>query len=198
MSLLIIHLSDIHLDEGARGFLARAKQIVDAAFSEIQSVDGVHIVVSGDITSRGTTEDAGVAVEFLSDLARHVKNRVDLQADFILVPGNHDCDFSGDQSVRNILVQSIRKSADLATDSIARTLSEVQSGYRSVEAKFCRNLVPISEWAKYIDTPAPESIRYVLLNSAVLSVIKEEIGKLILPIPKQVGKRQPVSPVFLI
>jgi CheY-like chemotaxis protein/Icc-related predicted phosphoesterase len=85
----ILHLSDIHFgsDHAFQGRL-KINDLISLALGTIVLKGPIDLVViSGDLTSRGTEEEFSQAEEFLSSLA----STLNLSHDrFVIVPGNHD------------------------------------------------------------------------------------------------------------
>jgi 3',5'-cyclic AMP phosphodiesterase CpdA len=69
----IVHLSDLH-------FGRHRRQLADGLAADIKAQNANLVVVSGDFTQTGTTEEFAQAREFLDTL----------EAPFFAVPGNHD------------------------------------------------------------------------------------------------------------
>lgn len=179
MKTLIIHVSDIHLDsKSGQHVLARAEKIVEAAFSAIEVHDEVHIVATGDLINRGGVTSFGMVEEFISSLADKVQERRGIRPRVIVCPGNHDCDFSGDQSIRNLLLKSA--STPDATDGVISKIGSVLEKYRVTESKLVPDLIRSSEWHSVVSTVP---LRYVILNSALTSSVNEKEGQLFMPLP---------------
>ena len=108
MPLLIIHLTDAHLDQASEEFCERAEAIVDAALSPMVEVSAAHIVFSGDLANKTAPADFDVAKTLLERMRGRIKHRLGIESRVLLAAGNHDCDFSGDQSVRDALLSVAR------------------------------------------------------------------------------------------
>lgn len=110
MKALIIHISDVHLREGHKNpSIPKFSFIAPALQNEELGIDRVIVVVSGDVAFGGTVAEYKLAKQCLetlgSDLQTHLKVG---EVRFVYVPGNHDCDFSDNDSVRDLTIDAIR------------------------------------------------------------------------------------------
>lgn len=183
MSTLLIHISDIHLNGKAASFPDRASKLVDAALSPIAAVDGVHIIVSGDLANWGLDEEFCIGLRLIDGLRASVRQRLDIEAKVFLSAGNHDCNFSGDQSVREVLIQTVRRDPTKLTPSIAKQLGTVLSRFLEIQKQLAPEIEQVDVWHAVAHVATPEPIRYMLLNSSVTSLKEDEPGKLFMPVP---------------
>lgn len=184
MSVLIVHVTDIHLTVSSQAFLPRAERIVEAALSPVMTYNDVHIVVSGDLANTGQPAEFEVVKDFLGRMAAEVHRRTGLDAKILVCAGNHDCDFTGDQSLRNLTIDSIRKDSSKLTPQIAQTLATPLTAFRALQVELTPDVVQEDPWLSVWSTSSPTELQYVLLNSSVLSVKSEDPGKLYVPVPK--------------
>lgn len=98
MKLIFIHLSDLHLQNSSGIHPAKISAIVDSLQSFIP-FDGILIILSGDITASGDSNQYKLASKFLGQLKTSVMERYSSVAEqnikIILVPGNHDINWHG-------------------------------------------------------------------------------------------------------
>jgi len=110
MKLLLLHLSDIHFkeSEGQNPVLSRTEQIAAAAASTAPSARCCFVVVTGDIAFSGKQAEYAFADKFFSELRDHLCTRLPkCDPHFVLVPGNHDCDFSQLDRVREVIMREL-------------------------------------------------------------------------------------------
>lgn len=110
MKALILHLSDIHLREDHKNpSIPKFSFIGTALQNEEPDLDCVVVVVSGDVAFGGKPSEYELAKECLCALTKDLQERLKVtDVRFVFVPGNHDCDFSGNNSVRKITIDAIR------------------------------------------------------------------------------------------
>lgn len=186
MRLLLVHLSDCHFraDREVSSLLRRADALADAIAAKCMEVDACLLALSGDQANSGKPAEYTVVDEFV----RAVKSRITacrsgLTLHAVAIPGNHDCDFSLNQQVRDVVLKSL--DVDQLTDnSIVGACTSVQQGF--------------FDWVKTLDPSDPhpfkdplihvrnialgtESIRFVLVNSAWCSTLNEQQGSLKYP-----------------
>ncbi|MGY1424450.1 metallophosphoesterase [Lysobacter sp. A289] len=183
MAVLIVHLSDIHLGVGNQSVLTRADKIVDAALSPTALIEAVHIVVSGDLANWGLQEEFDLGLELFRKLSEQVERRCGFAPQFFISAGNHDCNFQGDQSLRDVAIDRVRSNPSALTPRITEELASVLQGFYAAQKAVMPDVVQHDEWFAVSEVAEPQAIRYVLLNSAVSSKRKEEIGKLYARIP---------------
>lgn len=183
MTLLVIHLTDAHLDEASTTFCDRAENIVDAALSPFVEVSAVHIVFSGDMANKRAPEDFSVVRKLLLRMKDRVSNRLGRAPIILICAGNHDCDFSGDQSVRDALLTVARSKPQSMSPQILDQIAGTLRGFYDLQAELGPAYSLVDQWKAVAEMP-DIGVRYILLNSAVMSTIKEDPGKLFVPLPE--------------
>src|SRR4051812_5467434 len=105
---LIIHLSDIHISTGNEAVLQRASRIASAVAPFERNPDAVFLVISGDISFSGKQLEFLAAKTFLDVLKGEFQGLFkNAQIEIVTVPGNHDCDFAEDNSIRQLVLKSV-------------------------------------------------------------------------------------------
>lgn len=97
----LIHLSDIHLKSTGNSIFNKTEKLVQAINSELYSLDKLLLVISGDVAFSGRAEEFDLGLDLINDLIEQIKFP---QTELVIIPGNHDCDFSADPTVREILM----------------------------------------------------------------------------------------------
>jgi len=184
MKAIIIHISDIHLRESGNNCIPKFGHIGTALQNEESSIDAIAIVVSGDIAFSGKSSEYLVAHECLSSLADDLKKRLKTEnVRYVFVPGNHDCDFSSKDTVREIVIEGIRggKNAD---EKMIDCCCSVQSGFNEFRDSFPsakpERLYNQIYW-DYRITHNDQNILFRCFNTAWMSVIDEKQGGLHMP-----------------
>lgn len=183
MSVLLVHLSDVHFSNKSADFIGRAGKLADAALSQIMSLDDIHIIVSGDLANWGLKDEFELGKAFLESLVCRLKEKSGITPRILLCAGNHDCNFTADQSVRDALIHSSRINPKIITQSIAGVFSEVLNDFRELQKKLEPNVSDVDVWHSRVEIDGEHPIRYILFNSSVMSVKKEDPGKLYMPVP---------------
>lgn len=133
MELLIIHLTDLHIEtENDYAILSnRSGLIGNVVKKHITDSQNTLLLfcITGDIAYSGTEEQYLYASLFFEEISTSIKKQYeDIDVYFILVPGNHDCDFiSEENTIRETLLSS--KCLDKSKDSIIKSCTNVQKNF---------------------------------------------------------------------
>ena len=196
-AVLVVHLSDIHVQSENDAVLSRAPEIVAALRSISPIASRALILVSGDIAYSGTEWQYLVADDKLFSpvrerLGAHLggEGRPSAPIDIIPVPGNHDCNFEGTSVVRDAVRRMIIEDHDHAADlSVQDTALSVQEDFFA----FRQSVAP-PEWQqghesydsrlyhRYDVSTGDGSIVVHCVNTAWLSRIQERAGSLLFPV----------------
>jgi len=187
MQLLLLHLSDIHFKEskGQNPVLSSPEQIAAAATSIAPSAHYCFVVVTGDIAFSGKREEYAFADKFFSKLRDYLRSRLpECDPYFVLVPGNHDCDFSQSDRVRELVVSKLTP-GDFDEDIYSKC-TEVQSNYENFAIPWRAERAQLGRvsklyWQEMHDLPGG-TVEFRLMNSAWMSTEKERQGRLLFPV----------------
>ena len=117
MKCLILHISDIHFKETDTLVLDRAKSIASTVYGKLPMTDHVFITVTGDIAYSGITKEYEIAKIFLTNIKRYIIAENNIPVSFIMVPGNHDCDFSKPTTIRDVIIKDIIQNGENTIDN---------------------------------------------------------------------------------
>jgi Calcineurin-like phosphoesterase len=186
VKILILHLSDVHISTSDDLVLARAGRIVEAVRNLDYSLDGIAVVVSGDIAFSGTEDQYLLALELVETVCGELKAYLNQSFEIpcIIVPGNHDCDFSGATAVRDIVLNTLSSEPGKLTDpDVVQVCTGVQESFFqflvAAGGPFLRQgsrltydyRVPIGD----------QTLLFRCYNTAVTSRIEEKPGTLLCP-----------------
>lgn len=107
MSVIVLHLSDIHVRYESDLVLLRANDIAKALYAKLPNASQVFVVVSGDVAFSGQSNEYDLALSFCLKISEFIKAEVCVPVEFIIVPGNHDCNFNKDTSARNLIIDGL-------------------------------------------------------------------------------------------
>ena len=196
MKIMLLHLSDIHIKSSEDVITQRATQIVDAVKNIDYSIDICAVVVTGDVAFSGSDEEYLVAWEFLENIKKLLSENLSGacrndsgSVSLIVVPGNHDCDFTVSGETREVLVRSILLDNSKASAfDIVQNCIEVQTpffGFLDVIEPFERTPAvddrDVRLCYEYTLTFDKECIKFVCINTAWLSQRHETQGQLFFP-----------------
>lgn len=184
MKVAIIQLSDIHLKSGSDFVMTHQNEFYRSCKHIINECSNLIIVITGDIAYKGTKEEYNLALTWLNNCVRLWKSEAVFlnQVDYIIVPGNHDCDFSESQVIRDTIKQKIINDDILNEVELANLCLGVQSEFWNFYNELTGdNIQPKISFSKNIQLKLDYSIRFDCYNSAFLSSINEKPGELLIP-----------------
>lgn len=130
MTAVVLHISDIHVRSAEDPILKRAPDIARATYAALPNASAVLVVVSGDIAFSGEREQYEAALAFFETLREEIQREKPVPVYFIPCPGNHDCDFSKDDSTRKYVLAAVQGRGATGVDqSVIDTCVRVQSEY---------------------------------------------------------------------
>lgn len=193
--LTIIHLTDIHFSEVySNSILRKQEALFKSIIAESRGAKKVIICVSGDIANYGTANEyVDFALPFFDSLKEKIEQEIDnLICDFLFIPGNHDCDFSNKSSIdlRNDLLSALSQNPERAQDPYFVKNMIVQDHFNDFKDSFydmykwnaCR-FIETNELISRIKLEIHDKkVIFNLYNSAWISTLNEQPGKMIFPI----------------
>lgn len=187
MRTLLLHLSDIHIKLANDPVLRRGKEIVRSIQDLDYSLDACVLVISGDVAWSGNSEQYGLGFDFLSELIADLERDLPGAAPIIpvVIPGNHDCDFTGDLQVREMLLSQVFTTR---TEEVATPVVDALTSLQNAFFEFRNIFAPTGlqrDSRLYYEYHIPVGTRTLLfrcLNTAWCSQLREDPGKLHFPI----------------
>ena len=184
MKITLVHISDIHIRTANDAILANARLIAAAAAPTAANSAYVFIVVTGDIAFSGKAEEYAVARQFLEGIRDSLLKECQRPLYFVVVPGNHDCNFDLDtgtrrNNLRHILSSPTPEIDESVIDSCLSVQKPFQDFRRTIETfspKFDDGL-----WTTHIFDVAGKRIAFECLNLSWTSQLDEMPGKLVFP-----------------
>lgn len=182
MSIAIVHLSDIHLSQNNNIAVLKKSEIANTICSNVKECDHTFIITSGDIAFSGKNDEYDLAIEFYGELEKKLKESL-ICFDFLFVPGNHDCNFEGDLSVRNLILDGLNNDETKLSDSVISHLAAIQFNFSNFNSSVCtmepifdNNIVKI-----YTSKIKEQSYNFFMFNTSLFSKKREDIGVMKLP-----------------
>lgn len=190
MKIALLHLSDIHFENNKDWIYNKADLIARASVSSVfsEQIEAFVIIVTGDIANKGLKEQYGLANNFFNQIKEHLKREINIPTYLVVIPGNHDCNFSNENEIklRTVAIQAVLDNPDICSkgDGIYKKCLEVQQEF----FEFATNS------DEKLDYPKQPEIFYRLniyinnqklvlncFNTAWLTQKKETPTKLIMP-----------------
>jgi len=185
MKLVLLHLSDIHFESSSDHAYQRKENIRNAIQNIDSEIEHCILIISGDIAYSGLEKEYEVATQFIKFLIDEIKKLWDCSISIALVPGNHDCNFTKDQQIRNIVIEQILEGKTEITDKIIDECTSVQDNYFTFESsivKYERKNAFDKLFLTNIELIKKFNISFKLFNTSWLSKKHEKQSELIFPI----------------
>lgn len=184
MKVALLQLSDIHIKSENDFIIRHQEEFYRSCKSFINECTKLIVIITGDIAFSGSDNEYAIAYKWLKqceDAWRKEANFLN-SVEYIIVPGNHDCDFSKQLDVRNLLIKTVSREDTIESDDVISTCLAVQSNFWSFYGKL-RNtdLTPRISWIHDVKLKQDLSIVFNCYNSASLSQLNEQPGELIIP-----------------
>lgn len=189
MKILILQLSDIHFRANKNFIDDRINQIKSAVQAADSSFSTCFIAVTGDVAWSGQQAEYEAAQDFFSKLHYAITSiRSDLRVEKIFIPGNHDCDLSQSNYVRQVLINDALINAAppyKPNEEVITTCIEVQNNFFNFASKHNPQSHELKGYNRlyYVKDYILEERRVLFncYNTAWMSQINEQQGKLLIP-----------------
>lgn len=185
MSIIILHLSDIHIKNSNDPILAKGEEVARCTYDKLANASNLIILISGDIAFSGNKEQYLLAEKFLEDIQIEIEQEKELPISYIISPGNHDCDFSLDNQVRKMVVQNLQNNTSPEVDSdIIETCTSIQKPFFSFRESIEDNKdVQDDKLVRQTSINANgKNINFISLNVPWVSEIQEKQGFMHFPV----------------
>ncbi len=187
MKALLLHLSDIHISSSNHPVLKKAPFIVDAVKNVASSCDVAVCVISGDLAFSGLESEYLEALTFLDSIREKISDSTGAKMHLVLVPGNHDCDFSAALGVRSTVLHEVESmpSKMLEASRLEICLSVMRQFFflqDAIQFPPVDRKASASGLVDIVSIPVGEELlRFFLLNTAATSRLPETPGIMVFP-----------------
>lgn len=195
MSLVLLHISDIHIRAASDLILTKAELLAKTTYSDLFDAEAVAIVVTGDIAFSGKNSEYEQAKIFFKKIKESIQTQTKSPIYFVICPGNHDCDFDKNNSIRKLILENIeRDPSTKIDDEIISACTGVQTEFFN----FIEELNPKTEkhdrlWQSIVIEIGEKRICFEVLNIAWASKLREEPGKLYFPIDRYISDKSNID-----
>ncbi|WP_419634238.1 metallophosphoesterase [Thiolapillus sp.] len=191
MKIAIVQLSDIHITSDTDPVLQRAELIASSLYQYAERVEQIFLVLSGDIAYSGKEEQYDCASTFIDQILDSLKNEYRTPVSIVMVPGNHDCDFKKNTSVRKAVIAGLNNAPleSIDEDQIDQCVS-VQEAYFLFQKRIAAHGLIHDDhlWTQYRFEMQGKTILFDCLNVAWVSNINEQQGGLYFPYQRYSGR----------
>lgn len=175
--LTIAHFSDIHIHNELDPILARYDSIGAAIASTLASSEALVIIVTGDIAFSGGAGQYELALTFFKRIEQRIRRDFSHPIKWVLVPGNHDCDFSQPQDLRNLVLKQIAENPEKHLSSqLVDTCIRVQDNFFAFLQELTEHAVEPSSRLRFSEAIEISGVNIVFdcLNMAWVSQLSED------------------------
>lgn len=189
-----LHLSDIHFGQDENGTLVKHDRVRDALVADVKKLRAARgpasrILVTGDVSYSGKTDEYAAATEWLEKLAKACGCE---ETHVCPIPGNHDCDLKSISHQAKMIQASFRVSspeqvqADLHAinkdgEESNPFLPKLQAYREFARGYGCDFESPARPfWIRYFDLPGGIRLRFLGLTSVQVSDLSDKTGNIIL------------------
>jgi hypothetical protein len=184
MSLVLVHLSDIHIENQEDYILKRSKGIAQAIYSHTSSDSTVVLVVSGDIANRGSEAQYQLAEEFLLGITGAIESERKINVDIVVCPGNHDCQFGNDAARSFMIDKIIEDNVETVNEEVLMSCVSHQEEYFRFEKKISGEMTGDSLWKHKEIICDGKKLSFESINLSWCSKVRECQGELVFPFEK--------------
>lgn len=182
MKTAILHLSDLHISSEDDYIVANSNLISKGVRYYINECDRCIIVITGDVIDKGQITSYGIAKKFLLSLKDQLSAENNINVDFVVVPGNHDIDFSLPQKLRNMSVENLVKLDSLGNENeelIESVLLPQKAFWDFYSDLIGEQISGNVSFSKSFPLNEEGNIIFHCYNTALLSTINEQPGSLV-------------------
>lgn len=187
MTTVIVHLSDIHLkeDSESNSLLKKLQPLAECVRAQAQEDGALSalICVSGDIAATGLEQEYKNFRILMKTLQTELDS-IRLPYHWLLVPGNHDCNFRIDSETRRLVLKSVGdESISLSDISVIKTCTDIQTEFFTFAKMhgLWQGVGKRSLLDTQVITTNEYKIAVYLINSSWLSQKHEIQGQLFFP-----------------
>jgi hypothetical protein len=187
----IIHLTDIHITDRPidNEIIVSLCKVVENEYLECSDV---FFIISGDVANKGQIAEYENAKKFISLIKQLITSQLKTtKLHWLMVPGNHDCDFSSDTQLRKLSLNNINYET-INDNSIIEVAISVQENFWNFYSSY--NDIPTDKiYYSYEYNIDNSIINFHCLNTSWMSSLHEKPGHLFYPIKNYIPKKHTVD-----
>lgn len=175
MSLLLVHLSDIHIRSNLDPILKKGEAIAKALNERVAKAKLIVIVISGDIAYSGNRKEYQAAKSFLEGIRKYIKSEARCDVEFLICPGNHDCDFNTNNESRKNNIIGVQSGGSV-DESVIKSCTRIQDEFFKFRDGLETWKSPSTDrlWRTASAVVSGKTILFDSLNVAWVSNLKED------------------------
>lgn len=192
MTVVVVHLSDIHIRSARDPILEKGELIAACTYQELAEASSVFVVVSGDVAYSGKPEEYDAASRLFDSIRAALQVERSIPVHFVVIPGNHDCDFSVGGKPRLLTLNAVREDPSQLDDEVIALGVSVQASFNEFAKKFHspdETRKGDALWIQHRFTVEGKEVVFDGINVAWCSNLREEQGTLIFPVDRYKSMR---------
>lgn len=176
-------MSDLHITSDKDYIIDNARKLARSISSVLNNCQKVALVITGDIIDKGNVMMYQQAKRFLKDFKDEIQKESKLlDWQYVIVPGNHDLDFSMRVPMRQLILNDCIKNGVVSEPEYVQEALKPQKAFW----KFYSELIdedkrPSISFKQIIPVNDEMNIEFHCYNTAFLSTIDEQPQGLFLP-----------------
>lgn len=183
MNIAIVHLTDLHFT-AKTNLTIKIEPFCRAAIKDLRGIEHVFVVISGDIAFSGKEEEYQSAKSFISTIKQLLHAELPrIKINFVITPGNHDCNFDFDVQLRKNAIQSVNYLSLGDDSSVIDQCLIVQKDFWEFYSDFY--VVPNDKMFYQITEDVDgRTVAFHCINTAWMSKKNEDVGAIFYPVEK--------------
>ncbi len=183
MSDIFFHFSDLHIKQEGSSVIKFEKEICRYVQNLSIPYNNIFIVISGDIAFSGNVSEYENAMQLFENIKDSIQEGKHVY--FLMVPGNHDCNFLGRIPVRENLLKTLKNRDDNIDTSEFDIFKEVQKEYLDFDKIYSpSDELKITEkpYCKIYSIKGMHKYNFFLFNSALFCEKDDKYGDVHFPL----------------
>ncbi len=183
--IALVHLSDLHITSERDPLISKDKALAHSLRSIPSGVTDCILALTGDIAFSGLSEQYNIAKRIIKSCVDELQ-AVGITPHVVTVPGNHDCAFPKEDTVRMALLNAVRGDTTIFTPSFAALCCAPQTAYMEFASAYHspgKDVAhPLKEMYNRITLPFGQfAVTFHLFNTSWCSQEKEKPATLFIP-----------------
>lgn len=181
MKIGLVHVTDIHFTTKT-DISKKIAPLCRAVINDFADISHIYFIISGDVANTGDSAEYKQAESFLSISKQFIQGeKKDIIIKYIIVPGNHDCNFALDTQLRKNSLNTINYESIGSDDSVLKICLSVQEPFWEFYKKY--NEIPQDKlYYTVTEQIGDYKIIFHCLNTAWVSQLNESPGKIFFPV----------------
>lgn len=182
MKIAIIQMSDLHITSERDYIVENANKLAKAISTIVNECQKVIMVITGDIVDKGKVANYEYAKKFVTTFRETIDEEARVEWEFVMVPGNHDLDFSEQVDFRDLVMEKSLKNGSIEKDSHLQELLKPQVAFWNFYSEIQgTSIKPQVSYKKIVEINDHSNIEFHCYNTALFSTIEEKPQSLLLP-----------------